>query len=93
MLASGIFALKAPQTDREMSGAYRSMVACSGKFTFEGNKWITKPDVAGNEAWLVDQEGNFRIEGDKLYIETAPQVKSELRKASARVTLVWEREN
>jgi Lipocalin-like domain len=83
---------KAPQTDKERSDAYRSMVAYSGKFTLEGNKWITKLDVAWNEAWLVDQERYFRIEGDKLYIETAPQFNPNFGKL-VRVTLVWEREN
>jgi hypothetical protein len=79
---------KAPQTDKERSDAYRTMVAYSGKFTLEGNK----PDVAWNEAWLVDQERYFRIEGDKLYIETAPQLNPNFGKL-VRVTLVWEREN
>jgi Lipocalin-like domain len=37
---------KAPQTDAERSTAYRSMVAYTGKYTLEGNKWTTKPDVA-----------------------------------------------
>jgi hypothetical protein len=82
---------KAPQTDEERSAAYRSMVAYSGKFMVEGNKWITKPDVAWNEAWLVDQERNFRLEGDKLYIETAPQINPNFGKL-VRVTLMWERE-
>ena len=92
VLASGIFAIKAPQTDRKMSAAYRSMVAYLGKFTLEGNKWITKPDVAGNEAWLVDQERYFRIERDKLYVETAPQLNPNFGKL-VRVTLVWARGN
>ena len=39
---------KAPQTDEERSTAYRSMVAYTGKYTVEGNKWTTKPDVAMN---------------------------------------------
>jgi hypothetical protein len=40
----------------------------------------------------VDQERHFRIEGDKLYIETAPQLNQNFGKR-VRVTLVWEREN
>lgn len=82
---------KAPQTDEERSLAYRSMVAYTGKYRVDGNKWITKPDVAWNDAWLVDQERYFRIEGDKLYIETAPQVNPNFGKL-VRVTLIWERE-
>jgi hypothetical protein len=83
---------RAPQTDEERSAAYRSMVAYTGKFTVEGNKWITKPDVAWNEAWLVDQERNFRLEGEKLYIETEPQMNPNFGKV-VRVTLIWQREN
>jgi Lipocalin-like domain len=82
---------KAPQTDEERSLAYRSMVAYTGKYRVDGNKWITKPDVAWNDAWLVDQERYFRIEGDRLYIETAPQMNPNFGKL-VRVTLIWERE-
>jgi hypothetical protein len=82
---------KAPQTDEERSIAYRSMVAYSGKYTVEGDTWITRPDVAWNPAFLVDQVRHFRVEGDKLYVETAPQMNPNFGKV-VRVILVWERE-
>jgi hypothetical protein len=62
-------------------------IACK----LEANKWITKPDVAWNEAWLVEQERFYRVEGDRLYIETAPQMNPNFGKL-VRVTFVWQKE-
>ena len=51
---------KAPRTDEERTAAYRSMVAYTGKYTVEGNKWTTKPDVAWNEGYMMDQVRYFK---------------------------------
>jgi hypothetical protein len=82
---------KAPQTDDERSAAYSSMVAYTGEYTVEGDKWITKPDVAWNEAWIRDQVRSFKLDGDRLYVKTAPQMNPNFGKAVS-VTLIWERE-
>jgi hypothetical protein len=81
----------APQTDAERSAAFRSMVAYTGKFTVEGNKWTTKPDVAWNEGWMTDQVRYFRLDRDQLIVETAPAMNPNFGKV-VRVTLVWQRE-
>jgi hypothetical protein len=81
---------KAPLTDDERSAAYRSMVAYTGKYTLDGNKWTTKPDVAWNEAWMMDQVRYFRLDGDKLVVETEPAMNPNYGKV-VRVTLVWQR--
>jgi hypothetical protein len=83
---------KAPQTDAERSTAYRSMVAYTGKYTLEGNKWTTKPDVAWNEAWMMDQVRYFKLDGDRLSVETAPAMNPNYGKV-VRVTLVWQKED
>ena len=82
---------KAPQTDEERSAAYRSMVAYTGKYTLEGNKWTTRPDVAWNEAWMMDQIRYFKLDGDRLIVETAPAMNPNYGKV-VRVTLVWQKE-
>ena len=81
---------KAPQTDEERSAAYRSMVAYTGKYIVEGDKWTTKPEVAWNENWMMDQVRYFKLEGDKLIVETAPALNPNWGKV-VRVTLVWQR--
>jgi hypothetical protein len=82
---------KAPQTDEERSIAYRSVVAYKGKYTVDGDKWTTRPDVAWNEAWLTDQVRTFRLDGNKLTVETAPALNPNFGKV-VRVILVWQRE-
>src|ERR1700732_5051543 len=82
---------KAPQTDEERSIAYRSMVAYTGTYTVDGDRWTTRPDVAWNEAWLTDQVRTFRLDGNKLTVETAPALNPNFGKV-VRVILVWQRE-
>ena len=40
-----------PKTDEDRAKALRSMIAYSGRYRVEGNKVITKVEVAWNEAW------------------------------------------
>jgi hypothetical protein len=80
-----------PQTDEERTAAYRSMVAYTGKYTVEGNKWTTKPDVAWNESYMVDQVRYFKFDGDKLIIETAPAMSPDFGKV-VRFTVVWQKD-
>jgi Lipocalin-like domain len=82
---------KAPQTDEERSAAFRSMVAYTGRYTLEGNKWTTRPDVAWNEAWMMEQVRYFKLDGDRLIVETAPALNPNYGKV-VRVTLVWQKE-
>jgi hypothetical protein len=82
---------KAPQTDEERSIAYRSMVAYTGKYAVDGDKWTTSPDVAWNEAWLTNQVRTFRLDGNRLTVETAPALNPNFGKV-VRVILVWQRE-
>src|SRR5215470_7744757 len=84
---------KVPQTKEERAVAFRSAVAYSGRYRVNGNKFITKVDIAWNEAWVgTDQERFFRIEGDKLYIESPPTANLNRGGQKVRGILVWERE-
>lgn len=80
-----------PQTDEERTAAYRSMVAYTGKYTVEGSKWTTRPDVAWNEGYMTDQVRYFKADRDKLIVETAPAMSPDFGKV-VRFTVVWQRE-
>ena len=69
------------------------MLAYTGKYRIEGNDFITVVDASWNEAWNeTEQRRHFRMEGDRLFIESAPapsllfQGKVDFRR------IVWERE-
>ena len=60
---------KAPQTDEERAAAYRTIIAYTGKYRVQGDKWITKVDGAWNIAWSgTDQERFFTLTGDRLTV-------------------------
>jgi hypothetical protein len=80
-------------SDAERAALHKSMLAYSGKYRVEGNDFITVVDVSWNEEWNgTEQRRHFRIEGDKLFIESAlaPSIvfpgKTDFRR------IVWERE-
>ena len=84
---------KAGMSDTERAALHKSMVAYSGKYRVEGDDFITTVEVSWNEAWNgTEQRRHFRIEGNKLFIETAPAPsilfpgKTEVRR------IVWQRE-
>lgn len=52
-------ARKAPQTDEERSAAYRTMIAYTGKYRVEGDKWITKVDGSWNVEWRGTDRSSF----------------------------------
>jgi hypothetical protein len=64
---------KPPQTDEDRINGFRSMYAFTGPHRVEGDRLTTKVEVAWNEAWVgTDQTRIFRVEGDKLFIESIP---------------------
>jgi hypothetical protein len=82
---------KEPQTDEERAAAYRFMVAYTGKYTVEGNKWTTRPDVAWNERYMRDQVRYFRLDRDRLIVETAPAMSPDFGKV-VRFIIVWQKD-
>jgi len=79
--------------DARRAALHRSMLAYTGTYRVEGSDFITTVDVSWNELWNgTEQRRHFRIEGDRLLIETetAPSIvfpgKTDFRR------LVWERE-
>jgi hypothetical protein len=65
---------KTPQTPEEQAASYRTVIAYTGKWRLEGEKFITRVDVAWNPGWVGTEQIRFwRLEGDnKLFITTAP---------------------
>ena len=77
----------------ERAALHKSMLAYSGKYRIEGSDFITTVDISWNENWNgTEQRRHYRIEGDRLFIESAPARsilypgKTDFRR------IVWERE-
>src|SRR5215213_2221626 len=84
---------KVPQTDEERAQALRSMIAYSGRYRVEGDKVITKVEIAWNESWVGGEQVRcVRFEGDKLYIESPPMPHPNVGGRVVRVIVTWERE-
>jgi hypothetical protein len=84
---------KVAVTEGECAAALRSMLAYSGMYRVEGDKWITKVDVAWNEAWTgTDQIRFFALDGDDLVITSAWLISANEPGRSIRGILKWVRE-
>ena len=85
---------KPPQTEAERSVAFTSMAAYSGRYRVEGDRFVTKVDMAWNENWVgTEQLRHYRIDGNMLYIETDPRVDAGFANRLTRFVLSWEKEN
>jgi hypothetical protein len=77
----------------EQAALNRSMLAYSGKYRIEGDDFITTVDVSWNEAWNgTEQRRHYRVEGDRLFIETAPAPSIVYPGKTDFRRLIWERE-
>jgi hypothetical protein len=84
----------APQSEEDRATAFRRMVAYTGKYRLERDKFITNVDVAWTEAWVGrDQVRFFRFDGDKLQVESAPSPSPNFGGKLMRGILTWEKEN
>ena len=64
---------KAGMGDAERAALHKTMAAASGKVRVEGKDFIISVDVSWNESWNgTEQRRHFKIEGNKLFVETAP---------------------
>jgi hypothetical protein len=89
-----VAANRKPAANNEESAALlKTLLAYTGKFTIDGDKFTTKVDISGNELLTgQDQVRFFRLEGDKLSIRTAEQASTIYPGKKVVGTLVWERE-
>jgi hypothetical protein len=82
---------KTPQSTEEQAAAFKSMIAYTGKYRVEGNKFITTVDAAWNEGWMGSEQVRFwKVEGNRLSITTA--LMTNPNGGMMTGTLVWERE-
>src|SRR6266702_4754301 len=60
-------------TEPERAALHKSMPAYTGKYRLEGDEFITTVDASWNENWNgTEQRRRFKIDGDTLFIESAP---------------------
>jgi hypothetical protein len=63
---------KAPKTDQDHADLWKSMLAYTGIYRLEGDKWITKVDVSWTPAWVgTEQVRFFRVDGNRLQVTSA----------------------
>jgi hypothetical protein len=79
--------------DAERAALHKSMLAYSGKYRIEGHDFVTAVDISWNEAWNgTEQRRHFRLEGDKLFVDSAPSASIVFRGRTDFRRIVWERE-
>ncbi len=62
---------KPAKTAEEKAALLDSLIAYTGKYRLEGDKWITSVEVAWNPAWVgTEQSRTFRVEGERLQVFT-----------------------
>ena len=64
-------ARKAAKTDQERAELLNTLIAYSGTYTVEGDKWTTNVDVAWNPEWVgTKQIRDFKLDGERLMVLT-----------------------
>jgi len=78
---------KAPATDADRAALYNTLVAYTGGYRVDGDKWITKVEVSANPAWVgTEQTRNFKVAGDRLQEITAWMTRPDNKVARAVIT-------
>jgi hypothetical protein len=67
------------------------MMAYSGKYRVEGDKFVTAVDIAWHPAWAGDQTRFFKLVDDRLYITTTQLATPLYPSRVGRGVLVWRR--
>jgi hypothetical protein len=79
--------------DAGRAALHRSMMAYTGRYRVEGDDFITVVDASWNEAWNgTEQRRHFRIDGNRLFIESAPAPSLLFPGKVDFRRVVWERE-
>jgi hypothetical protein len=84
---------KGGMSDPERAQLHKSMFAVSGKYTIEGSDLLIIVDVSWNETWNgTELKRHCRMEGDTLFVETAPAPSALFPGKTSVGKLVFERE-
>ena len=83
---------KAPSTDQDRVALFNSMFAYTGMYRLEGDKYITKLDVAWHPARVgTELVRFFRFDGDRLQLISDWMPGTSAAGAMGRVITNWER--
>ena len=59
-------------TDEKLLALFRTLMAYTGRYRIDGDRFITKIDASSNEAWNgSEQERFYKLDGDTLEVSTA----------------------
>ncbi|WP_061533327.1 lipocalin-like domain-containing protein [Collimonas arenae] len=59
-------------TDEKLVALFRTVMAYTGRYRIDGDRFITKVDASWNEAWNgSEQERLYKLDGDMLNVFTA----------------------
>jgi hypothetical protein len=79
--------------DADRADLHKSMAAATGKYRIIGDSFIISVDASWNESWNgAELKRYFVLEGDKLFVETAPAPSIVRPNKNAVSKLVFERE-
>jgi Lipocalin-like domain len=85
---------KGGEGDAERAALHKSMLAYTGRYRIEGSDFVTTVDVSWNESWNgSEQRRHYRVDGDKLFIESAPAPSITSPGKTDFRRIVWVREN
>lgn len=80
-------------SDAGRAALHRSMVAYTGLYRVEGDQLVTTVQASWNEAWNgTEQRRRFRIEGNRLFIESEPAPSLLYPGTVDFRRIIWERE-
>jgi hypothetical protein len=67
------FLMNEEPTGNDPAALFGSMMAYSGRYRIEGDRWSTDVDVAWFPGWLgTQQERTFSLAGDELHVNGGP---------------------
>jgi hypothetical protein len=85
---------QAGMSDAERAALHKTMLSYTGKYRLEGADFITTVDASWNEGWnATEQRRHFRIEANRLFVETEPGPSILFPGHTDVRRLVWERES
>jgi Lipocalin-like domain len=85
---------KLPKTLEDRIDAYGTMVAYSGTYRIDGSTLTTRVDIAWDQSKVgTDQVRFYKIDGDRMEIETPPFVIPHSDGRPVRSFLTWQKEH
>ena len=80
-------------SDSDRAALHKSMLSYSGKYRVQANDLIIRVDLSWNEEWNgTEQRRTFRLESNRLFIESAPGPSILFPGKTDFRRIVWERE-